>query len=91
MEIPLLNTAILLCSGSSITYAHHGILVGDRKHALEGLTVTVILAMVFTSLQCYEYATASFNISDSVYGSSFYMLTGFHGFHVIVGTVMVAL
>lgn len=88
-EIPLLNTLILLSSGASITWAHHSIVVGNRTEAILGLVVTIILAVLFTGLQGYEYMHAGFKISDSVYGSTFYMLTGFHGLHVIVGTIMI--
>ena len=80
--VPALNTLILLTSGASCTWAHHAILAGRRKDAITGLTLTIGLAALFTSLQGYEYVTAPFGISDSIYGSCFYMATGFHGFHV---------
>ncbi len=86
--VPMLNTVILLSSGASVTWSHHSIVVGDREGALKGLGLTVTLATIFTALQGYEYVTAGFDISDGVYGSCFYMATGFHGFHVILGTVM---
>jgi len=85
-EIPLLNTIILLSSGASVTWAHHAIVAGARKEALLGLIVTVLFAIVFTALQGFEYLNAPFTISDSVYGSCFYLATGFHGFHVFIGT-----
>ena len=85
-EVPLLNTIILLTSGATVTWAHHAIIAGSRKDALIGLFLTVILACIFTSLQGFEYCTAPFSISDSVYGATFYMATGFHGFHVFIGT-----
>jgi cytochrome c oxidase subunit 3 len=85
-EVPFLNTLILLSSGATVTWAHHAIVAGYRKEAIIGLAATIALAILFTGLQLYEYATASFSISDSVYGSTFYMATGFHGFHVFVGT-----
>lgn len=85
-QIPLLNTVILLSSGASVTWAHHSIVLGAKQQAIYALILTVILAVIFTALQGYEYATAPFSISDSVYGSSFYMATGFHGFHVFIGT-----
>jgi len=88
-EIPFLNTLILLASGGSITWAHHGLIVGDRKEVLVGLLITISLAIVFTGLQVYEYLHGSFSISDGLFGSTFYLLTGFHGFHVIIGTVMI--
>ena len=85
-EIPLLNTVILLSSGATITWCHHAIVVGSREDTLFGFTATIILAIIFTSLQIFEYFGAPFTISDSVYGSTFFMATGFHGFHVFVGT-----
>nr|YP_002727915.1 cytochrome c oxidase subunit III [Geocoris pallidipennis]ABZ02013.1 cytochrome c oxidase subunit III [Geocoris pallidipennis]UPL65447.1 cytochrome c oxidase subunit III [Geocoris pallidipennis] len=86
MEVPLMNTMILLCSGISVTWAHHSIMNKNHSQTLQGLIVTVILGILFTMLQAYEYMEASFCISDSVYGSTFYMATGFHGLHVIIGT-----
>lgn len=86
-KIPLLNTFILLSSGASVTWAHHSIVMGSKSQASIALIVTVSLAAVFTLLQAYEYVSAPFTISDSVYGSTFYMATGFHGFHVIIGTI----
>ena len=89
-EIPFLNTLILLSSGASVTWAHHAIVSGDRVGALQGLGATIALATVFTALQAVEYVSAEFTISDSVYGSTFYMATGFHGFHVAIGTIFLA-
>jgi len=66
--------------------AHHAIVSGSKFHACVSLIITIILAIVFTLLQGFEYVTAPFTISDGVYGSTFYMATGFHGFHVFVGT-----
>ena len=88
-EIPLLNTVILLTSGATITWAHHAIVAGGRKEALLGLIGTVLLAIVFTALQGFEYAHAPFTISDGAYGSCFYLATGFHGFHVFIGTCFI--
>jgi len=85
-----LNTIILLTSGASVTWAHHAILAGHRQQAIKALVVTIILAVIFTGLQVMEYLEAPFNISDSVYGSTFYMATGFHGLHVFVGTCFLA-
>nr|YP_011009676.1 cytochrome c oxidase subunit III [Hygia opaca]WPV77668.1 cytochrome c oxidase subunit III [Hygia opaca] len=87
MEIPLLNTMILLCSGITITWAHHSLMNNKHMQTLKALMTTVMLGMYFTILQAYEYMEASFCISDSIYGSSFFMATGFHGIHVIIGTV----
>lgn len=86
-EIPLLNTLILLLSGASVTWAHHAILAGKYKESIYGLTITVLLGMIFTGFQVMEYKEATFTISDGIYGSTFYMATGFHGFHVLIGTL----
>lgn len=89
-EVPLLNTLILLLSGVTVTWAHHAIVAGQRSQAIQALSSTVLLGVIFTALQALEYVEASFTIADSVYGSVFYMATGFHGFHVIVGTLFLA-
>jgi cytochrome c oxidase subunit 3 len=86
-ELPLLNTVILLSSGVTVTYAHHSIIQGNRSGSLYGLLYTIILALIFTSLQGIEYIVSSYTISDGIYGSCFYFGTGFHGIHVIVGTI----
>jgi len=88
-QVPFLNTIILLLSGATITWAHHAILGGDRSGALLGLEMTIALAIAFTGLQAYEYIESSFSISDGIYGSTFFMATGFHGFHVIIGTIII--
>lgn len=85
--IPLLNTRLLLTSGASLTWSHAALVGGYRDEALNGLVVTIALATFFTLFQVYEYLNAPFNISDGIYGSTFYRLTGLHGFHVIVGTI----
>jgi len=89
-ELPLLNTVILLSSGFTITYAHHSLIQGNRSNTLYGLIYTILLAIIFTGLQGVEYNVSSFTISDGVFGSCFYFGTGFHGIHVIVGTIFVA-
>nr|URX52895.1 cytochrome c oxidase subunit III [Glyptotermes sp. 3 AB-2022a]URX52908.1 cytochrome c oxidase subunit III [Glyptotermes sp.]URX52921.1 cytochrome c oxidase subunit III [Glyptotermes sp. 5 AB-2022a] len=86
LQIPLLNTAILLASGVTVTWAHHGLLENNYTQGLQGLFFTVMLGIYFTILQAYEYIEASFTIADSSYGSTFFMATGFHGLHVIIGT-----
>nr|ALO77567.1 cytochrome c oxidase subunit 3 [Lamiinae sp. GENSP02] len=86
IEIPLLNTLILLTSGLTVTWAHHSLMENNFTQALQGLLLTVILGMYFTILQAYEYIEAPFTIADAVYGSSFFMATGFHGLHVIIGS-----
>jgi cytochrome c oxidase subunit 3 len=85
--IPLTNTFFLLTSGAAVTWAHHAVRVRAKRHGLVALFFTILLAILFTFLQGFEYVTAPFNISDGIYGSCFYMATGFHGFHVFVGTI----
>ena len=89
-DIPFLNTLVLLTSGTTVTWAHHALLEGDRKNLVRGLAVTVALGVAFTALQIYEYLHAGFPFAGHVYGSTFFMATGFHGFHVIVGTIFLA-
>nr|QHD46554.1 cytochrome c oxidase subunit 3 [Geron pallipilosus] len=85
-QIPLLNTAILLASGVTVTWAHHSLMENNHSQTSQGLFFTIILGIYFTILQAYEYIEAPFTIADAVYGSSFFMATGFHGLHVIIGT-----
>ena len=85
--IPLTNTFFLLSSGATVTWAHHAIVVRAKKQALISLILTLILASFFTGLQALEYVDAPFTISDGCYGSCFFLATGFHGFHVFVGTI----
>nr|ACR00052.1 cytochrome c oxidase subunit III [Auchenoplax crinita] len=84
--VPLLNTAVLLASGVTVTWAHHAMMEGSRDEALRGLLYTVILGAYFTYLQANEYYEAPFSISDGVYGTTFFVSTGFHGAHVLIGT-----
>ena len=88
LEIPLLNTLILLTSGGTVTWCHHGLLSKSRTEGLSGLLVTVSLGLVFLSLQIYEYCEGVVCMSDGIYGSLFYLITGFHGLHVLIGVVM---
>nr|YP_010963397.1 cytochrome c oxidase subunit 3 [Raffaelea arxii]WNK75986.1 cytochrome c oxidase subunit 3 [Raffaelea arxii] len=90
-ELPLLNTVILLSSGATITYSHHSLIEGNRGGAIIGAVLTVILAIIFTGFQGVEYNVSSFTISDGVFGSCFYFATGFHGAHVIVGTIFLVI
>ena len=89
-ELPLLNTVLLLASGVTITYSHHCLIQGDRSGALYGGVFTIILAMIFTAFQGVEYSVSSFTLSDGAFGSCFYFGTGFHGLHVIIGTIFLA-
>ena len=85
-SVPLLNTAVLLASGVTVTWAHHRLIEGNRSNALQSLSITVILGIYFTFLQANEYLEAPFTIADSVYGSTFFVSTGFHGLHVLIGS-----
>lgn len=97
-HLPLLNTVILLLSGTTVTWAHHALQVGDRKAAIQGLAITVALGVLFTAVQAYEYyhiihEHLFFNdeaLNSGLYGSIFFMATGFHGFHVLIGTIFLA-
>ena len=86
-SLPLLNTLILLCSGTTVTWAHHALIHGDRDGLKKGLWATIALGVLFTCIQAYEYSVAPFGFGGNTYSSAFYMATGFHGFHVLVGTI----
>lgn len=86
LEVPLLNTSVLLASGVSITWAHHSLIEGNRNHINQALLITILLGLYFTILQASEYFETSFSISDGIYGSTFFIATGFHGLHVIIGS-----
>jgi len=86
-ELPLLNTLILLTSGVTVTWAHHALREGDRNGTVLGLALTILLGASFTAVQAYEYSHAAFGFKDGIYPSTFFMATGFHGFHVIIGTI----
>jgi len=86
-HLPLLNTLILLTSGTTVTWAHNALLNNDRRGLKYGLLLTILLGATFTGVQAWEYTHAAFNFSGNVYGATFFMATGFHGFHVLVGTI----
>ena len=88
-SIPLLNTFLLLSSGAFITYSHHSLIAGARNKALIGSFFTILLAIIFTAFQGFEYFTSSFSIADGIFGSTFFASTGLHGLHVIVGTIFI--
>ncbi|WP_141717183.1 cytochrome c oxidase subunit 3, partial [Burkholderia cenocepacia] len=94
-HLPLINTLTLLLSGTTVTWAHHALQVGDRKGAKWGLILTIVLGCLFTAIQVYEYAHINHEqlfyseaaANSGLYGSTFFLATGFHGFHVVVGTL----
>lgn len=85
-HLPLCGTLVLVGSGVSLTWAHAGLLCGLSEEARVGMRVTIVHGIIFSCLQCYEYYRSRFTIADRVYGRLFYMMTGFHGVHVLVGT-----
>jgi cytochrome c oxidase subunit 3 len=87
IRIPLLNTILLLSSGVTVTWCHHDIIKNNFKKAKMALSTTIILGTIFTLFQGFEYKTAPFSISDCAFGSSFFIATGFHGLHVIIGSI----
>lgn len=84
-QVPLLNTSVLLLSGVRITWTHHRLEAGNHKRATQGMIFTIALGVYFLWLQYGEYAETSFSIADRVYGCTFFIATGFHGIHVLVG------
>ncbi|MFN8828492.1 MAG: cytochrome c oxidase subunit 3 [Labrys sp. (in: a-proteobacteria)] len=90
-HLPLLNTLILLLSGTTVTWAHHAMLENDRQSVKTALWCTFGLGLLFTICQVFEYSHATFDFSGHIYGATFFMATGFHGFHVIVGTIFLAI
>jgi cytochrome c oxidase subunit III len=86
-DIPLINTLILLLSGTTVTWAHHSLLSGDAKGLVRGLALTVLLGVIFTGFQVYEYHHMLFGFTDGIFASTFYLATGFHGLHVLIGTI----
>ncbi|NAZ35604.1 cytochrome c oxidase subunit 3 [Rubellimicrobium sp. CFH 75288] len=90
-HLPLINTLILLCSGAAATWAHHALVhENNRKDLKTGLWLAIILGIVFTGFQIYEYTHAQFGFAGNIYGANFFMATGFHGAHVIIGTIFLA-
>jgi len=85
--LPLINTVILLSSGVTLTWSHVSLYRNNKKESVIGLFLTIVLGLIFTKIQFVEFCLAKFTIADSCYGSVFYMLTGLHGFHVLVGTI----
>ena len=85
--VPLLNTLVLVSSGVRVTWAHHSLIEGDHEETWSGLLITVLLGIYFTGLQGLEYYEATFSFSDGAFGSTFFIATGFHGLHVLVGTI----
>ena len=85
--LPFLNTLILLSSGVTVTWAHHALRAGNRAQTLQGLALTILLGLTFTGVQAYEYSHAAFSFDGGIYPTTFFMATGFHGAHVIIGTI----
>lgn len=86
-DLPYLNTLLLLTSGTTVTWAHHAVMENDRKGLRDGLALSVFLGIIFIILQGAEYMHAPFGLQDGIFASTFYIATGFHGFHVMVGTI----
>jgi cytochrome c oxidase subunit 3 len=87
-HLPLINTLILLCSGAAATWAHHALVhENNRKDMAHGLLLACVLGLLFTFFQAYEYSHAAFGFAGNLYGANFFMATGFHGAHVIIGTI----
>ncbi len=90
-HLPLINTLVLLCSGAAATWAHHALAhENNRKDLVNGLALAIALGIFFTFLQAYEYSHAAFGFAGNIYGANFFMATGFHGAHVIIGTIFLA-
>jgi cytochrome c oxidase subunit 3 len=89
-DMPFIMTLVLLLSGTTVTWAHHAALEGDKKSLVKALAITVALGFSFSCCQAYEYSHAAFTIKSGMFGSTFYMATGFHGLHVIIGTIFLA-
>jgi cytochrome c oxidase subunit 3 len=85
-DLPFINTLILLLSGTTCTWAHHALLERKNDQVIQALWYTVILGVIFSAMQAYEYNHAAFGLKDGIYATTFYLATGFHGIHVIIGT-----
>lgn len=90
-DIPFINTLILLLSGTTVTFAHYALEEKNQKDCVKGLGFTIILGIFFTLMQAYEYHHADFKFTDGIYASNFYLATGFHGIHVVIGTIFLAI
>jgi cytochrome c oxidase subunit 3 len=90
-DIPFINTLILLLSGTTVTWAHHAIEHNDQESSVTALGLSVLLGITFSMFQAYEYSHAAFKLNDGVYAANFYIATGFHGIHVIIGTIFLAI
>lgn len=90
MQLPYLNTLILLLSGTTVTWAHHEMLRGKFSKVTQALIITIVLGVVFSIIQIFEYAHAAFGLKDGIYPSNFFMATGFHGAHVFIGTIFLS-
>ncbi|WP_136634725.1 cytochrome c oxidase subunit 3 [Pseudooceanicola onchidii] len=87
-HLPLINTLILLCSGAALTWSHHALVHENNRQDMKwGLMLAIALGALFTVFQVYEYGHAAFGFSGNIYGATFFMATGFHGFHVLIGTI----
>ncbi|MGA0393958.1 MAG: cytochrome c oxidase subunit 3, partial [Rhodospirillales bacterium] len=89
-QLPFFNTLLLLTSGATVTWAHHAVIIGDRKNLIKGIALTVILGFIFLGVQGYEWGVAAFKLKEGIYPSTFFLATGFHGFHVLVGACFLA-
>ena len=90
-HLPLINTLILLCSGAAATWAHHALVhENNRRDMARGLALAIFLGVLFTGFQIYEYSHAAFGFAGNIYGANFFMATGFHGAHVVIGTIFLA-
>ncbi len=89
-DLPFLMTMILLLSGCTVTWAHASLIDGNKRDLIRGLAASVALGVIFTGFQAYEYMHAEFGFKETIFASTFYMATGFHGFHVVIGTIFLA-